>query len=116
MSSDLLLLRVYNGPHLSLLRKTLAELTERDVKTSSSTELVYVHRDDIQIDQDQTYFLLNKTTNESIEFQGKKKELKNWENGDQLLDFIKDQDLELKNEADLIQAVQYYEDLTFGVH
>jgi hypothetical protein len=113
LDSELLLLRVYNGLHLSLFRKTLAEVTERDVKTSSSTELVYVRKDDIQIDQDQTYFLLNKATNEFSEFQGKKKELKNWENGDQLLTFVKDQDLDLKNEADLIQVVQYYERLTY---
>lgn len=111
LSSDLLLLRVYNGPNLSLFSETLAEATERDIRTSAQTELVYVPRDNTQIDQDQTYFLLNKATNEFSEFQGKKKELKNWENGDQLLTYIKDQDLDLNNIADLIKAVQYYEQL-----
>ena len=62
------------------------------------------------------YFLLNKATNEFRELQGKKKELKKWENGDQVVAFVKNQNLDLKNEADLIQVVQYYEQLTFGVH
>ena len=62
------------------------------------------------------YILLNKATNEFRELQGKKKELKKWENGDQVVAFVKNQNLDLKNEADLIQVVQYFEQLTFGVH
>jgi len=113
---DLLLLRVYDGLHLSLFRNTLAKVMERDVKTSSSTTVELVHDNvDIQIDQKQMYFLLNKTTNEFRELQGKKKELMKWENGDQVVNFVKDQNLDLKNEADLIQVVQYYEQLNYGV-
>ena len=116
VGSDLLLLRVYEGLHLSLFRNTLAKVMDGDNNTTSTTELVYAHNSDIQIDQEQMYFLLNKATNEFRELQGKKKELKKWENGDQVVAFVKNQNLNLKNEADLIQVVQYYEQLTFGVH
>lgn len=116
VGSDLLLLRVYEGLHLSLFRNTLAKVMDGDNNTTATTELVYAHNSDIQIDQEQMYFLLNKATNEFREFQGKKKELKKWENGDQVVAFVKNQNLDLKNEADLIQVVQYYEQLTFGVH
>lgn len=116
VGSDLLLLRVYEGLHLSLFRNTLAKVMDGDNTTTSTTELVYAHNSDIQIDQEQMYFLLNKATNEFRELQGKKKELKKWENGDQVVAFVKNQNLDLKNEADLIQVVQYYEQLTFGVH
>jgi hypothetical protein len=116
VGSDLLLLRVYEGLHLSLFRNTLAKVMDGDNNTTSTTELVYAHNSDIQIDQEQMYFLLNKATNEFRELQGKKKELKKWENGDQVVAFVKNQNLDLKNEADLIQVVQYYEQLTFGVH
>ena len=116
VGSDLLLLRVYEGLHLSLFRNTLAKVMDGDHNTTSTTELVYAHNSDIQIDQEQMYFLLNKATNEFRELQGKKKELKKWENGDQVVAFVKNQNLDLKNEADLIQVVQYYEQLTFGVH
>jgi len=116
VGSDLLLLRVYEGLHLSLFRNTLAKVMDGDNNTTSTTELVYAHNSDIQIDQEQMYILLNKATNEFRELQGKKKELKKWENGDQVVAFVKNQNLDLKNEADLIQVVQYYEQLTFGVH
>ena len=116
VGSDLLLLRVYDGLHLSLFRNTLAEVMDVDNNTTSTTKFVYAHNSDIQIDQEQMYFLLNKATNEFRELQGKKKELKKWENGDQVVAFVKNQNLDLKNEADLIQVVQYYEQLTFGVH
>ena len=116
IDSDFLLLRVYEGLHLSLFRNTLAKVMDGDNNTTSTTELVYAHNSDIQIDQEQMYFLLNKATNEFRELQGKKKELKKWENGDQVVAFVKNQNLDLKNEADLIQVVQYYEQLTFGVH
>jgi len=116
VGSDLLLLRVYEGLHLSLFRNTLAKVMDGDNNTTATTELVYAHNSDIQIDQEQMYFLLNKATNEFRELQGKKKELKKWENGDQVVAFVKNQNLDLKNEADLIQVVQYYEQLTFGVH
>ena len=116
VGGDLLLLRVYEGLHLSLFRNTLAKVMDGDNNTTSTTELVYAHNSDIQIDQEQMYFLLNKATNEFRELQGKKKELKKWENGDQVVAFVKNQNLDLKNEADLIQVVQYYEQLTFGVH
>lgn len=116
VGSDLLLLRVYEGLHLSLFRNTLAKVMDGDNNTTATTELVYAHNSDIQIDQEQMYILLNKATNEFRELQGKKKELKKWENGDQVVAFVKNQNLDLKNEADLIQVVQYYEQLTFGVH
>ncbi len=116
VGSDLLLLRVYEGLHLSLFRESLAKVMDGDNNTTSTTELVYAHNSDIQIDQEQMYFLLNKATNEFRELQGKKKELKKWEHGDQVVAFVKNQNLDLKNEADLIQVVQYYEQLTFGVH
>jgi hypothetical protein len=116
VGSDLLLLRVYEGLHLSLFRNTLEKVMDGDNNTTATTELVYAHNSDIQIDQEQMYILLNKATNEFRELQGKKKELKKWENGDQVVAFVKNQNLDLKNEADLIQVVQYYEQLTFGVH
>jgi hypothetical protein len=112
VGGDLLLLRVYNGPHLSLFRNTLAKVMGRDTNTSAITKFKYTHSD-IQIDEEQMYFLLNKATNEFRELQGKKNELKKWENGGQLVAFIKNHNLDLKNEADLIQVVQYYEQLTF---
>ena len=115
IDSDFLLLRVYEGLHLSLFRNTLAKVMS-DNNTTSTTKLVYAHNGDIQIDQAQMYFLLNKATNEFRVLQGKKTELKKWENGDQVLAFVKNQNLDLKSEADLIQVVQYYEQLTFGVH
>ena len=116
VGSDLLLLRVYEGLHLSLFRNTLAKVMDGDNNTTATTEFVYAHNSDIQIEQEQMYFLLNKATNEFRELQGKKKELKKWENGDLVVAFVKNQNLDLKNEADLIQVVQYYEQLTFGVH
>lgn len=112
---ELLLLRVYQGPHLRLLRSSLAEVMDRDNRTSAISEFKY-SPDEIQIDQNQMYFLLNKDTNEVVEFQGKKKELKNWEKGDQAISFVKTQNLDLKKETDLIQLVQYIEQVTFGVH
>ena len=112
---DLLLLRVYNGQHISLFRNTLAKVVDRDINTAAIEKFEYSKNDDVQIDQEQVYFLLNKVTKEITEFQGKKKELKNWENGDQVMSFVKDQNLVLKNEADLIKVVQYYEQLSFGV-
>ena len=115
VSSDLLLLRVYQGLHLSLFRNTLAKVMDGDYNTTATTELIYVQNSDIQIDQEQMYLLLNKATNKFRELQGKKKELKKWDNGSQVVAFVKNQNLDLKNEADLIQAVQYYEQLTFGV-
>ncbi len=115
VGSDLLLLRVYDGLHMSLFRNTLAKVMGNN-NTTTTSELVYAQNGDTQIDQKQVYFLLNKATQEFRELQGKKKELKKWENGDQVEAFVKNQNLELKNEADLIQVVQYYEQLTFGVH
>ena len=115
LGGDLLLLRVYEGLHLSLFRNTLAKVMDRDTNTAAITKFEYSRDGDIQIDQEQMYFLLKKATNDIIEFQGKKKELKNWENGDQIAAFIKNQNLDLKIETDLIQVVQYYEQLTFGV-
>lgn len=113
---DLLLIRVYDGLHLSLFRNTSAEVMVGDNNTTSKTELEYVHNNDIQINREQTYFLLNKATNEFRELQGNKKELKSWENGNQVAAFVKNQNLDLKNETDLIQVVQYYEQLIYGVH
>jgi len=115
IGNDLLLLRVYEGLHLSLFRTTLAKVMDGDNTTTSITELEYDHIK-IRIDQERIYFLLNKTTNEFRELQGKKKELKKWENGDQVVAFVKNQNLDLKKETDLIQVVQYYEQLTYGVH
>ena len=113
--SDLLLLRFYNSSHSSLFSKTSAEVLEGDTKTSSTTELVYEAKNDIRIDQDRDYFILNKTTGEFNELQGKTKELKKWENGDQIVTFVKSQNLDLKKEAHLIQVVQYFEQLTYTV-
>jgi len=48
-----------------------------DNNTTSTTELVYAHNSDIQIDQEQMYILLNKATNEFRELQGKKKVITN---------------------------------------
>ena len=38
------------------------------------------------------------------------------ENGDQVVDFIRNQNLDLKNEGDLIHVVQYYEQLAYFIH
>ena len=110
---ELLLLRVYGGSQLSLFRNTLAKVIDGDNNTTTITELVYDPKE-IKVDQEHIYFLLEKTTNEFREFQGKKKELKKWQNGDQVLDFVKSENLDLGKEADLIEVVRYYEQLTFG--
>lgn len=116
VGGDLLLLRVYESPHTSLYRNTFSKVMDGyDNNTTTTTKLVYAHNIDTQIDHEQMYILLNKATNEFRELQGKKKELKKWENGDQVLAFAKDQNLDLQNEADLIQVVQYYEQVTFAV-
>ncbi len=115
VGNDLLLLRVYDGLHVSMFRTTLPKVMDGDNITTSITELKY-DQIEIQIDQERIYFLLIKATNEFRELQGKKKELKKWENGDQVVAFVKNQNLDLKNEADLIQIVQHYEQLTYGVH
>ena len=113
IGSELLLLRVYDGPHLSLFHNTSAKVADRDINTSAIDTFTYEPKDDIEIDQDQMYSMLVKATDQVIEFHGKKKELKNWENGNQVLDFVKNQNLNLKNETDLIQVVQFYEQVTY---
>jgi len=115
LASDLLLLRVYEGIYLSLFRDTFSKIMDRDTNTAAVSNYK-ASKEDIQIDQEQRYLLLNKATGEVIEIQGKKKELKGWENGDQVLAFVKDQKLDLKNETDLIQLVKYCDQLTFGAH
>jgi hypothetical protein len=111
IGGDVLLLRVYQGAHLSLFRSTLAKVLEdRDINTAAIEQFKYV-RDDIEIDEQQMYFLQDRSTREITEFQGKRKELKSWENGDQITSFVKSKELDLKNESDLIQVIQYYEQL-----
>ncbi|GJM29668.1 MAG: hypothetical protein DHS20C17_23030 [Cyclobacteriaceae bacterium] len=114
IGSDLLLLRLYNGLHLSLFRNNLAAVIDSDNRTSSIAEIKYTGDSDVRIALEQKYLLLNKDTNELREVLGKKKELKKWENGDQILTFIKNQNLDFSNEDDLIQVVQYYEQLNYG--
>ena len=108
---ETLLLRVYDGLQLSLFRNTLVEVLEDDEKTTSTTKLVYEHGDGIKIDQDQMYYLLNKGTQEFREIQGKIKELKKWENGENVVDFVKNQQLDLKEESDLIKVVAFSDQL-----
>jgi len=78
IGSELLLLRLYEGLHLSLFRNTLTKVMENN-STTTTAELVYAHTKDVQIDQEQMYILIYKATNEFLELQGKKKELKKWE-------------------------------------
>ena len=111
IGGDVLLLRVYQGTHLSLFRSTLAKVLEdRDINTAAIEQFKYVS-DDIEIDEQQIYFLQDRSTSEITEFQGKRKELKNWENGDQITSFVKSKELDLKNESDLIQVIRYHEQL-----
>ena len=111
VGGDVLLLRVYQGSHLSLFRSTLAKVLEnREINTAAIEKFKYVS-ENIEIDEQQTYFLQDRSTNEITEFEGKRKELKSWENGDQITSFVKSNELDLKKESDLIQVIQYYEQL-----
>jgi len=111
---DVLLLRLHQGPNFSLFRHTLAEVVEKEPNTTSNTTLIYSEKDDTEVDRERLYFLLNKTSNEFSEFYGKKKELKKWQNGGQLIDFVNDSELNLRKETDLIKVVEYYEQLMFS--
>ncbi len=111
---DLLLLRVYDGHHLSLFRNTLAEIMDGEVRTSSATKLVYDRINDVQIQQERSHFLLDKSSNELRQLEGKRKALRQWENGDQLVEFVKSQNLDLKDERDLIRVIQYYEQVSYA--
>ena len=101
-----LLLRVYDGAHLSLFRHTITTTVEEQEKTTSTTTLKYEYKK-VPVELEKTYFLLNKTTSEFHEIQGKIKELKKWEHGEQLVDFVKNQQLDLKDESDLIKVVAF---------
>lgn len=56
---------------------------------------------------------MGKKKGQFTELQGRKKELKGWDHGDQVIAFVKNQHLDLKNKTDLVQVVQYYEQLAF---
>ncbi len=113
IDTDRLLLRVYEGIHVSLFRSTAAKKIAGDNNTTTSVKLKYVEDTDIQVNQEQTFILFDKSTKKLREIPEKKKELKKWENGDQLADFVKNQNLDLKIEADLILLVQYYQQLMY---
>ena len=108
LSSDLMLLRIYDSPHLSLFRKTAVEVIKPNYN-----ELLDVGNRNFQIDQDFTYLVLEKQESKFVEIRGKRKELKSWEYGNKLNSFVKDQYLDLKSEPDLIKVVTYYEELRF---
>jgi hypothetical protein len=109
--TESLLLKVYDGPRLSLFRHTVATTEEEQEKTTSTTRLVYEHAGEIPVELEPSYFLLNKMTREFREIQGKIKEVKKWEHGDKVVDFIKNQQLDLKEESDLIKAVAFSDQL-----
>lgn len=108
LSSDLMLLRIYDSPHLSLFRKTTVEVIKPNYN-----ELLDVGNRNFQIDQDFTYLVLEKQESKFVEIKGKRKELKSWEYGNKLNSFVKDQYLDLKSEPDLIRVLTYYEELRF---
>ncbi len=110
-SGDKLLLRIYQGPHLSLLSSTLARIMTGNTNTAAIQTLEYVSDNEITIDQNQIYLLVDLSTKEITEFQSRKKDLKGWKNGGELLSYIKSNDLDLKIESDLIEVIQYYEQL-----
>ena len=83
VDSEFLLLRVYNGPLLSLFRSTLAEVIDRDINTAAITKFKY-SPEEVQIEQEQGYSLFHKSTGEMGEFQGRKKgnkKLGKWRSG-----------------------------------
>jgi hypothetical protein len=108
LNIDLLLLRIYDSPHLSLFRRTAVEVIKPNYN-----ELLDVGNRNFQIDQDFTYLVLEKEESKFVEIKGKRKELKSWEYGDKLNSFVKDQYLDLKSEPDLIKVLTYYEELRF---
>ncbi len=108
LTSDLLLLKLYESQYLILYRKTTVEVIKPNYN-----ELLNVGSRNFQIDQDYFYLLWEKVKGRFTELQGKKKELKEWDHGDQVITFVKNQHLDLKNETDLVQVVQYYEQLAF---
>jgi len=103
-----MLLKVYDSQHLSLYRKTLVEVIKPNYN-----ELLNVGSRNFQIDKDYFYLLWEKKKGQFTELQGRKKELKEWDHGDQVIAFVKNQHLDLKNKTDLVQVVQYYEQLAF---
>ena len=110
LDGDMLLLRIFEGRYLSLFRTTSAKEVV-DYEPTTVTRLVYHNNVEIEIDQKQKYLLLKKATNEYQELQGNKKDFKKWENGAEILDYVKDQELNLNYESGLIGAVDYYDQL-----
>ena len=108
-----LLLRIYHGNHFSLYRYTSTTVLEEGSKTGTEISLVYTDKQ-AKISQDALYYLLTKSSGEFTEFQGKKKELKKFEMGDQLIDFVSKQGLNLQREADMQSFFEYYEQLLEG--
>ncbi len=108
LSGDALLLRVYNGPHVALYRKTLVEIIKPNYN-----ELLHVGSRNYQIDQDILHYLGEKSTGKYLELKGKKKDFKEVSNSDKINTFIKQQHLNLKEESDLIEVVKYYEQLAY---
>ncbi|MDH3708694.1 MAG: hypothetical protein OER04_02335 [Cyclobacteriaceae bacterium] len=108
LSGDALLMRVYNGPHVALYRKTLVEVIKPNYN-----ELLHVGSRNYQIDQDILHYLGEKSTGKYFELKGRKKDFKELSNSDKINTFIKQQHLNLKEESDLIEVVKYYEQLAY---
>lgn len=106
--SDVLLLRIYQSAHTSMFRKTTVEVIKPNYN-----EILNVGSRNFQINQDFTYLIKHHQTNQIKEFNGKRKELKEWEHGSKILSFVKQQHLDLKNETDLVKIVEYHDELTY---
>ncbi len=108
LSGDALLLRVYQGPHVALYRKTLVEVIKPNYN-----ELLHVGSRNYQIDQDILHYMGEKSTGKYFELKGRKKDFKELSNSDKINTYIKQQHLNLKVESDLIDVVKYYEQLAY---
>ena len=109
LQGDAMLLKVYEGPHVALYRKTLVEIIKPNYN-----ELLNVGNRNYQIDQDTFHYLAEKADQKYHEMKGRKKDFKELPQTDQVETFIKKQHLNLKEEADLIEAVKYFEQVAFG--
>ncbi len=109
-SFDQLLVRLHDGHNFSLFRHTKAEIAEEGSKTTSNTQLVYSDKK-VKIIEEFRYFLLTKSSGEFGEFLSKKKELKKWQQGDQLLKYAESQKLNLRKEEDMASLFKHYEQL-----
>ncbi len=106
LSGDALLLRVLNGSNFALYRKTAIEVIK-----PTYNEALNVGSRNVKLNQEKVYLLREKSSNTYYELRGKKKDFKDLANYDKISTYIKGQNLDLKNEANLIDIVNYYAEL-----